>query len=85
MLPPFDLSPFLLKENKYLYNCTCSVLLFQKQYKTLLSPACFSLFLLLEAGAGLFQLVVTEFVFSKIINYAALRAAQIKAKVILRC
>lgn len=34
-----------------------------------------------KAGAGLFQLVVTEFVFSKIINYATLRAAQVKAKV----
>lgn len=34
-----------------------------------------------KAGAGLFQLVVTEFVFSKIINYATLRAAEIKAKV----
>ena len=37
--------------------------------------------LLAKAGAGLFQLVVTEFVFSKIINYATLRAAQVKAKV----
>lgn len=34
-----------------------------------------------KAGAGLFQLVVTEFVFSKIINYATLRAAQVKARV----
>ncbi|CAM9530445.1 unnamed protein product [Ectocarpus sp. 4 AP-2014] len=33
-----------------------------------------------QAGAGLFQLVVTEFVFSKIINYATLRAAQVKAR-----
>eukprot|EP00903_Cladosiphon_okamuranus_P018655 g17170.t1 len=33
-----------------------------------------------QAGAGLFQLVVTEFVFSKIINYVTLRAAQVKAK-----
>ncbi|CAN0196172.1 unnamed protein product, partial [Pylaiella littoralis] len=33
-----------------------------------------------QAGAGLFQLVVTEFVFSKIINYATLRASQVKAK-----
>eukprot|EP00752_Nemacystus_decipiens_P012474 g11048.t1 len=33
-----------------------------------------------QAGAGLFQLVVTEFVFSKIINYATLRVSQVKAK-----